>query len=48
VDVSATITLHPYVTLGLYYGHAFGQAVVRNSFEDPDADYGFTELIFKY
>jgi hypothetical protein len=34
--------------LGVYYGHAFGQAVVRTSFEDPDADYGFTELTFRY
>jgi hypothetical protein len=48
VDVSATVSLHPNVTLGLYYGHAFGQAVVRTSFEDPDADYGFTELTFRY
>jgi hypothetical protein len=48
VDVSATVTLHHYVTLGLYYGHAFGRAVVRTSFEDPDADYGFAELIFRY
>ena len=48
VDVSATVTLHKQVTLGIYYGHAFGQAVVHSSFEDPDADYGFTELTFKY
>ena len=48
VDVSATVTLHKYVTLGLYYGHAFGQAVVSDLFEDADADYGFTELTFRY
>jgi hypothetical protein len=48
VDASATVTLHPHVSLGLYYAHAFGGAVVRTSFSDSDADYGFAELIFKY
>jgi Alginate export len=48
VDVSATITLHPRVSLGLYYGHAFGAAVVSTTFADADADYGFTELTFRY
>jgi len=48
VDVSATVLLHKYVTLGVYYGHAFGESVVRNTFQDPNADYGFTELTFRY
>ena len=48
VDVSATVSLHQYVTLGVYYGHAFGGDVVRTSFTGSDADYGFVELTFRY
>jgi hypothetical protein len=48
VDLSATVSLHQYVSLGLYYGHAFGRSVVRASFADADADYGFAELTFRY
>jgi hypothetical protein len=48
VDVSATVSLHQYLSLGVYYGHAFGRSVVRASFDDADADYGFVELTFKY
>jgi alginate export protein len=48
VDLSATVSLHPYLSLGLYYGHAFGRSVVSTSFPDDDADYGFVELTFKY
>jgi len=32
----------------VYYGHAFGRAVVRTSFAGTDADYGFVELTFRY
>ena len=48
VDVSLTIALHRRVTLGTYYGHAFGGGVVRASFAGADADYGFAELTFRY
>jgi hypothetical protein len=48
VDLSATISLHQHLSLGLYYGHAFGCSVVRTSFADEDADYGFAELTFRY
>jgi hypothetical protein len=48
VDVSATVTLHERMSLGLYYGHAFGRSVVRASFDDADADYGFVEVAFRY
>jgi hypothetical protein len=48
VDLSATALLHERVTLGLYYGHAFGRSVVRETFDDADADYGFAELTFRY
>jgi hypothetical protein len=48
VDLSLTVSLHQYVSLGVYYGHAFGRSVVRTSFADADADYGFAELTFRY
>jgi hypothetical protein len=48
VDASATVALHDRLSLGLYYGHAFGRSVVRTTFDDATADYGFVELTFKY
>jgi hypothetical protein len=48
VDVSVTITLLKQLTLGTYYGHVFGGDVVRQSFDGPDANYGFVELTFRY
>jgi alginate export protein len=48
VDASLTVSLHQYVTLGVYYGHAFGGDVVRTNFTGSDADYGFVELTFRY
>lgn len=48
VDLSATVTLHEHLSLGLYYGHAFGRSVVATSFTGEDADYGFAELTFRY
>jgi len=48
VDLSVAASLHERVSLGLYYGHAFGRAVVRTSFAGADADYAFAELTFRY
>ena len=48
IDLSATVVLHERVSLGVYYGHAFGRDVVRTSFAGTDADYGFAELTFRY
>lgn len=48
VDASATIMLPSQFTLGLYYGHAFGQGVVRGTFAGAGADYGFAELTYRY
>jgi Alginate export len=48
VDASVTVLLSSQVTLGLYYGHAFGQGVVRGTFAGADANYGFGELIYRY
>jgi hypothetical protein len=48
VDASVTVVLPSRFTLGLYYGHAFGQGVVRGTFAGADADYGFGELTYRY
>jgi hypothetical protein len=48
VDASVTVVLPSQLTLGLYYGHAFGQGVVRGTFAGADADYGFGELTYRY
>ncbi len=47
-DVSVTVTLHQRLTLEAYYGHAFGRAVVGQTFARRDADYGFLEVTFSY
>ena len=33
------------LSLNAYYGHAFGQGVVRTTFAGADTDYGFVELL---
>jgi hypothetical protein len=48
VDVSVTVAIFRQLTLGAYYGHAFGRDVVGQSFGGRDADYGFVELTFRY
>lgn len=48
VDASATITVTSWMTIGAYYGHAFGGAVVGGTFVGRDADYGFVETTFRY
>jgi hypothetical protein len=48
VDASVTVGLPSGFTLGLYYGHAFGQGVVRGTFAGADANYGFWELTYRY
>jgi hypothetical protein len=47
-DVSVTVQLTSHATLGCYYGHAFGEGVVRGTFAGSDADYGFGELTYRY
>jgi hypothetical protein len=47
VDISASVTLIPELTLGAYYGHAFGGSVVGETFAGRDADYGFVELTYR-
>jgi hypothetical protein len=48
VDLGITIRLHERLTAYLYYGHAFGQGVVRSAFSGNDANYGYVDLIFRY
>jgi hypothetical protein len=47
-DISVTVTVLQQLTLEAYYGHAFGAAVVEQTFPGKDADYGFLELTFSY
>jgi hypothetical protein len=48
VDLSITMALLERLTLGAYYGHAFGRSVVATTFAGTDADYGFVEMTFRY
>ena len=48
VDLSLTVTLPWRLTLGGYYGHAFGGEVVGATFAGRDADYGFVEATYRY
>src|SRR5262245_31049843 len=47
VDISLTVTLLEPLTLGTYFGHAFGGDVVGASFSGRDASYGFVELTYR-
>ena len=38
--------LQKHVTLYGYYGHAFGQGVVKRAFAGAGADYGYLELAY--
>ena len=48
VDLSITVSILPQLTAYAYYGHAFGQGVVRKTFDGSQADYGYVELTYKY
>jgi hypothetical protein len=49
VDLTVTVALLKQLTASLYYGHAFGQGVVRKTFtEGTAADYGYLELTYRY
>ena len=48
VDLSATVAATSWLTIGGYYGHAFGGDVVGQTFAGRDADYGFIETTFRY
>ncbi|MBM4259103.1 MAG: hypothetical protein FJ147_24790 [Deltaproteobacteria bacterium] len=48
VDLGITIKLHDRLTAYVYYGHAFGQGVARNTFSGSDANYGYVDVTFRY
>jgi hypothetical protein len=48
VDLSASWAATGWMTVGCYYGHAFGGGVVSGTFAGRDADYGFVEMTLRY
>jgi hypothetical protein len=48
VDTAVTISLLKQLTAYVYYGHAFGQGVVKTSFSGAGADYGYIEMTYRY
>jgi hypothetical protein len=48
VDCAVTVSLLDQLTAYAYYGHAFGQDVVRNTFPGTGANYGYVELTYRY
>jgi hypothetical protein len=47
-DLGLTLRLSQRITAYVYVGRAFGQEVVRESFAEEDATYGYLELTFRY
>jgi len=47
-DVGLTFTPCTWFTAYAYYGHAFGQEVIRQAFVSPGADYGYVEMTFSF
>jgi hypothetical protein len=48
VDLSVTLTPVEHVTVYAYYGHAFGQSVVRTTFAGTGANYAYLEVTYRY
>ena len=47
-DVGISASLCKQLTAYGYYGHAFGQAVVKSTFAGAGANYGYLEMTFRY
>jgi len=47
-DVGVNVTLLTQLSAYAYYGHAFGQGVVKRTFAGADANYGYLELMLRY
>jgi hypothetical protein len=47
VETSLSYDWSTNVTIGLYYGHVFGGAVIRSLFVGDDGDFGFVEMTLK-
>jgi hypothetical protein len=48
VDLGVSVNLLKQLTAYGYFGHAFGQGVVKKTFAGSDANYGYVELTFRY
>ena len=48
VDLGVTVAVLKQLSTSLYYGHAFGQGVVQQTFAGRDADYGYVEATVRY
>lgn len=48
VDLSVSVQILQQLTAYAYYGHAFGQGVVKGTFAGPGGDYGYVELTYRY
>lgn len=47
VDLAVTMQLWKRLSAYFYYGHAFGQGVVKRTFAGAGADYGYVELAWR-
>jgi hypothetical protein len=48
IDLAVTVQIWKQLGAYLYYGHAFGQGVVKQTFTGAGADYGYLELTWRY
>lgn len=47
IETSFSLDLTKYVNVNFYYGHVFGDSIVRAIFAEDQADFGYVEVIFK-
>ena len=48
VDASIAVDLAKHLSCNTYYGHTFGEGVVRTTFAGAEADYGYVELVLSF
>jgi hypothetical protein len=48
LDTSVTVSILKQLTAYAYYGHVFGQSVVKSTFAGANANYGYLELTYRY
>ena len=48
VDISAHVPVTARLTIYAYYGHAFGDRAIENTFAGEDADYGYMDVVFRW
>lgn len=48
VDLGATLQIFKQVSAYAYYGHAFGEGVVKKTFSGNQGNYGYVELAYRY